>query len=106
MLIKFSDWFVRLANSLTEQQMQNMLQTGHGGPNEVLADVADITGEKKYLDAACKFSHKAILEPLEHNEDKLTNLHANTQIPKVIGFMRIAQAGGDNSYYQAAQFFW
>lgn len=75
MLIKFSDWFVRLANSLNEQQMQNMLRTEHGGPNEVLADVADITGDKKYLDAACKFSHKAILEPLEHNKDKLTNVH-------------------------------
>lgn len=106
MLIKFSDWFVRLANNLTEQQMQNMLRTEHGGPNEVLADVADITGDKKYLDAAFKFSHKAILEPLEHNEDKLTNLHANTQIPKVIGFERIAQVSGDRSYYQAAKFFW
>ncbi|HWK05028.1 MAG TPA: beta-L-arabinofuranosidase domain-containing protein [Puia sp.] len=106
MLLKFSDWFVRLANSLTEQQMQDMLQTEHGGPNEVLADVAALTGDKKYLDAACKFSHKAILEPLEHKEDKLTHLHANTQIPKVIGFERIAQVGGDRSYSQAASFFW
>ncbi|MHA4812054.1 beta-L-arabinofuranosidase domain-containing protein [Flavitalea flava] len=110
MLLKFGDWFVRLANSLTEQQMQNMLQTEHGGINEVLADAAAISGDKKYLDAACKFSHKAILEPLEQKEDKLTNLHANTQIPKVIGFERIAQVGGDNSYYrsyyQAARFFW
>ena len=106
MLLKFSDWFVRLANSLTEQQMQELLQTEHGGPNEVLADVADITGDKKYLDAACKFSHKAILEPLEHKEDKLTHFHANTQIPKVIGFERIAQTGGDRSYAQAASFFW
>lgn len=106
MLLKFSDWFVRLANILTEQQMQLMLQNEHGGPNEVLADVAVITADKKYLDAARKFSHKAILEPLEHKEDKLTNLHANTQIPKVIGFERIAQVSGNKSYYQAAQFFW
>ena len=33
-------------------------------------------------------------------------MHANTQIPKVIGFERIASINGDSSWTAAAQFFW
>ncbi|MEO6730628.1 MAG: glycoside hydrolase family 127 protein [Ferruginibacter sp.] len=106
MLIKFSDWFVKLSNALTPQKMQQMLRTEHGGVNEVLADVYALTGDKKYLDAAYSFSHKAILEPLENRQDKLNNLHANTQIPKIIGFKRIADVNEDSSYNKAARFFW
>jgi len=106
MLIKFSDWFVRLVQALSPEKMESMLDTEYGGINEVLADVFALTGEKKYLEAARRFSHKAILLPLEKQEDRLNNLHANTQIPKVIGFKRIADLGNDNDYNRAAHFFW
>ena len=106
MLINFSDWFVKLSLALTPQKMQEMLRTEHGGVNEVLADVYALTGDKKYLDAAYSFSHKAILEPLENGQDKLSNLHANTQIPKIIGFKRIADVNEDSDYNKAAHFFW
>ena len=33
---------------------------------------------------------RQVLQPLLRQEDKLTGMHANTQIPKVIGFKRIA----------------
>jgi DUF1680 family protein len=106
MFIRFSDWFVQLSTSLGEQKMQQMLQTEHGGINEVLADVYALTGDKKYLTAAYSFSHQAILKPLEKDQDKLDNLHANTQIPKIIGFKRIADVNADTTYNHAAQFFW
>ncbi|MFP5394371.1 MAG: beta-L-arabinofuranosidase domain-containing protein, partial [Gammaproteobacteria bacterium] len=51
-------------------------------------------------------SHRAVLDPLTQGKDRLTGLHANTQIPKVIGFERIAALGGDDQLHQAAQFFW
>lgn len=106
MLIKFADWFTGISSVLTPEQMQRLLQNEHGGVNEVLADVYSITGDKKYLDAAYAFSQQAILQPLEDGKDKLDNLHANTQIPKIIGFKRIADLGKDTSYNNAAKFFW
>ena len=106
MFIKFGDWFVKLTNTLSPEQIQKMLGTEHGGPNEELADLYALTGDKKYLAAAYSFSHQAILLPLEKGEDKLDNLHANTQIPKIIGFKRIADVSGDTSYNAAAEFFW
>ncbi len=106
MLIKFSDWCLTLTANLSDDQIQQMLRSEHGGMNEVFADVAAITGDKKYLNLAQKFSHKVILNPLLNNTDSLNGLHANTQIPKVIGFMRVAEVSGDKQWANAAAFFW
>jgi DUF1680 family protein len=106
MLIELSNWALRLTSHLSAEQMQAMLKSEHGGMNEVLADVYQLTGQRIYLDLALKFSHQAILQPLEKGEDRLTGLHANTQIPKVIGFKRIADLSGDKNMERAAEFFW
>lgn len=106
MLIQLADWSMNLTSSLSDEQMQEMLRTEHGGMNEVLADVAAITGDRKYIKFARKFSHQEILNPLLGRQDQLTGLHANTQIPKVIGFKRIADISGDDSWNDAAEFFW
>ena len=95
-----------LVSKLSDAQVQQMLGAEHGGMNEVLADVFALTGDQKYLDLAERFSHRALLEPLMRHEDTLTGLHANTQIPKVVGYGRIAELGGDPAGRDAAAFFW
>jgi uncharacterized protein len=105
-LIRFADWCGRLVARLSDEQVQTMLNTEHGGMNEVLADVYAIAGERRHLDLSMRFSHRAILDPLLRREDRLDGLHANTQIPKVIGFARIGELAGDRSWVDAAAFFW
>lgn len=106
MFVKLTDWMADLTNGLTEGQMQDMLRSEHGGLNEVFADANAITGDASYLELAHRFSHKAILDPLLKHEDQLTGKHANTQIPKVIGYKRIADLEGNESWDDAARFFW
>ena len=106
MLVKFSDWMLNLTKNLDDKQIQDMLRSEHGGLNEIFADVAAITGDKKYMQLAYRFSHQFILQPLAQQQDKLNGLHANTQIPKVIGFERIAELNNDSAYGRAARFFW
>lgn len=108
-LILFSAWCANTVSKLSDDQMQQMLKTEHGGMNEVLADVCAITGDKKYLELAKRFDHQFILTPLEAGQDKLDGLHDNTQIPKIIGFRRIADLSddpADQSLALAAKFFW
>jgi uncharacterized protein len=105
-LIGLADWCDRLVAGLSDEQLQAMLKAEHGGMNEVLADVSAITGDPKYLALARRFSHRVILDPLLVREDRLDGLHANTQIPKVIGFARIGELGGEPSLVRAAEFFW
>jgi DUF1680 family protein len=106
MLVRLSDWTIDLTKQLSPEQMQTMLRTEHGGMNEVFVDVAEITGNQKYLKLAEAFSHQAILQPLEKQQDQLTGLHANTQIPKIIGFKKVADATHNESWNKAAEFFW
>ena len=106
MLIALSDWALALTAPLSPQQMQAMLGSEHGGMNEVLADVAELTGDARYMALAIRFSHQAVLQPLQRQQDQLTGLHANTQIPKVIGFKRIGDLTGQPDWQRAAAFFW
>lgn len=106
LFLKFCDWAVDITRDLNDEQMEKMLGNEHGGMNEVLADAYAITGEQKYLDCARRFSHRVLLVPLENGKDCLDNMHANTQIPKVIGYQRIAELAHDVQYHNASEYFW
>ena len=106
LFLKFCDWAVDITRDLNDEQMEKMLGNEHGGMNEVLADAYAIIGEQKYLDCARRFSHRMLLVPLENGKDCLDNMHANTQIPKVIGYQRIAELAHDVQYHNASEYFW
>jgi len=105
-LIKLTNWFIETTKNLSDDQVQELLKSEHGGLNEVFADVSDITGESKYLALAKRFSDKSLLNPLLKKQNELTGLHSNTQIPKVIGYKRYADLAMDSSWSAAAVFFW
>ena len=107
--VKFADWVVDAAKDVPDDRFEKMLDREHGGMNEVFADLFAITRDRRHFWMAMKFSHKALLDPLSSRIDKLDGLHANTQIPKVIGFARIHETGGDvlgGQHDRAARFFW
>jgi hypothetical protein len=106
LFLGFCDWAIDLTAGLTDDQVERTLHTEHGGMNEVLADAYAITGDKKYLDVAKRFSHRRLLNPLSQRQDCLDNMHANTQVPKVVGFERIAELAGDETYHNASIYFW
>jgi DUF1680 family protein len=103
---KFGDWVIRRNSTLTDEQMQAMLGTEQGGMNETLANLYALTGEEKYLKISLRFDHHRVIEPAEHQEDKLTGLHANTQIPKFIGTARQYELTGNPALKTASLFFW
>jgi DUF1680 family protein len=105
-LIGLSDWMIDLFKNLSDEQTEQVLKTEHGGLNESFLEVYLLTKEKKYLDFAERLSQKFFLNPLLNKEDKLTGLHANTQIPKVVGFERISQVTGNTAWHEASAFFW
>lgn len=106
MLVKMTDWMLDVVKGLSDEQLQDMLRSEHGGLNETFADVADITGDERYLQLAHRFSHQLILEPLLAHKDELTGKHANTQIPKVIGYKRIADIEHNDEWSEASRYFW
>lgn len=106
LLVRFGDWCEKITSGLTDAQMQRMIDTEYGGMNEVLADIYAITGDRKYVELARRFNHRAVFEPLENHRDRLTGLHANTQVPKITGMERIAALVRDERLHTGAAFFW
>ena len=106
--LKLCDWTVNVTSKLTDAQMQQMLDTEHGGVNEVLLDAYSLTGEEKYLSAAKRFSHRTMLDGMQSlSTTFLDGRHANTQVPKYIGFERIGEQDATaTNYLRAAENFW
>ena len=105
-LTKMADWVKFRVDHLTPEQMQKSLDTEHGGMNEVLANLYAVTGNPNYLPLAEAFNHQKVFGPLARGEDKLDRLHANTQIPKIIGAAREYELTGDPQFLTVAHTFW
>ena len=84
----------RVFASLDDAQVQKVLDCEHGGVNESFADLYARTGERRWLALAERLYHKRVLDPLAARRDELANLHANTQIPKLIGLARLHELTG------------
>lgn len=105
-LTGFSDWAYQLTDPLSYADMQKMLDDEHGGVNEVFADMYAITRKVKYLTLSQRFNHASVLEPLTRGVDDLDGLHANTQIPTVLGLYRQYELTGDARARHGGEFFW
>ncbi|KOX06472.1 hypothetical protein ADK65_01690 [Streptomyces sp. NRRL B-1140] len=105
-LLSLAGWVDRRTGRLSGQQMQAMLQTEFGGMNTVLTDLYQQTGEARWLTVAQRFDHAAVLDPLAAGQDRLSGLHANTQVPKWIGAAREFKATGTPRYRDIATHAW
>lgn len=105
---KLADWSVNVVSKLSDTDMETMLNWEHGGMNESLLDAYQLFGDSKYLVAAKKYSHKTMLNGMQSlNTTFLDGKHANTQVPKYIGFERIYENDMTSiSYRNAANNFW
>ena len=105
---KLADWSVNLVAKVSESGFQGFLGCEHGGMNETLLDAYQLFGDQKYLTAAKKYSHKDMINNMQTlNTTFLDGKHANTQVPKYIGFERIfEQDATATTYKKAAENFW
>lgn len=101
-----ADWWLGVSARLDQPAFERLLRTEFGGMNDAFALLWGFTGDDRYLAEAHRFAHRSILDPLAADQDRLDGLHANTQIPKVVGYARIASATGDPAYARAVDTFW
>ena len=108
MFRKLSDWSVNLIARVSNDAFEGFLNCEHGGMNESMLDAYQLFGDQKYLTAAKKYTHKAMLNGMQTlNTTFLDGKHANTQVPKFIGMERIfEQDASVTSYKKAAENFW
>lgn len=105
-VLQLADWWCNLADAIAEQDFQTMLSCEYGGLNDVFARLYQLTGRERYLRQARRLTDRAFFEPLAGGKDRLTGLHANTQIPKVLGYERLFEITGEKTYRRAVDTFW
>ena len=108
MFRKLADWSTNLIEKVDDQAFEGFLNCEHGGMNESLLDAYQLFGDAKYLAAAKKYTHKAMLNGMQTlNTTFLDGKHANTQVPKFIGMERIGEMDATaTNYITAAKNFW
>jgi uncharacterized protein len=101
-----ADWVCWRTGRLSYARMQQILTVEYGGIAEALANLYRLTGQDKYLVAAQRFDDAAVLGPLAAGQDRLSGLHANTTVPKIIAAVRMWEETGQRRYRDIAENFW
>jgi hypothetical protein len=104
--VGLAGYFEKVFASLDDAQMQQMLACEYGGLNESYAELFARTGDRRWLVVAERLYDRKVLGPLAAQVDQLANLHANTQVPKLIGLARLHELTGKPEQAAAARFFW
>jgi len=103
---KMSEWAYHKLRPLTPDQLAVMMKNEFGGMAETAYNLYAITGNQHDRELADMFFDHKVLDPLAKKTDKLAKLHANTQIPKIIGEARGYELTGNEEQKEIATFFW
>jgi DUF1680 family protein len=99
-------YFEKVFAALDDAKLQEVLACEYGGLNESFAELSARTGVSRWLALALRIHDDRVLGPLERREDQLSNIHSNTQVPKLVGLARIHELTGKPEPATAARFFW
>ena len=114
MVVAHADWCANILKKYdadTSKYKHQPTRFEYGGMAEVLFQIYAMTGDVDHFYAAQKFEEKTLLNNWYNNVDTLTSggnhagykgMHANTQIPKVLGAAAAYEATGNPYYYQIA----
>lgn len=103
---KMGDWFLRWSESYTEEQFKNILDVETGGMMEIWCQLYEITGKEKFKTLMNRYYRSRLFEPLLEGKDVLTNMHANTTIPEVLGCAKAYEITGDEKWMNIVKAYW
>jgi uncharacterized protein len=103
---KMAAWVAGYLQPIGQEQWTRMQKVEFGGMNEVLYNLYAVTGKEEYLTLGRRFDDQSLFTPLAARQDQLAGLHANTNIPKVIGAARAYELTGEPRYREIAEYFW
>ena len=103
---RFADWFLDWTAGFTREEMDDILDFETGGMLEIWVQLLSITGKKKYRTLMERYYRGRLFDALLRGEDVLTNMHANTTIPEIIGCARAYDVTGEEKWRQIAENYW
>ena len=106
-LKKAAHWFTRFTADIPRTLMDDMMDWEEtGGMMELWADLYAITKDEAHLALMRAYERPCLYEPLLRGDDALTNMHANTTIPEILGAARAYEVTGEERYLSIVQAYW
>lgn len=102
----FATWFLRWTDPMDRVQLDDLLDWETGGLLEVWADLYALTGKPEHLELMRRYDRPRFFDPLLAGHDVLTNKHANTQIPEILGAARAWEVTGEQRWRDIVEAFW
>ena len=102
----FAKWFLRWADGFSREQFDNILDVETGGMLEIWVVLFEITGNEIYKKLMDKYYRARLFDKLLDGSDPLTNMHANTTIPEVIGCAHAYDVTGEKRWRDIAEAYW
>lgn len=102
----FADWFVNWTSGYSRKEFDDILDMETGGMLEVWAELLKITGKEKYKLLLEYYYRSRLFEPLLEGKDPLTNMHANTTIPEILGCARAYEVTREERWLDIVKAYW
>ncbi|MGO4497615.1 beta-L-arabinofuranosidase domain-containing protein [Paenibacillus sp. 2RAB27] len=101
-----ASWFYRWTGQFSREQMDDLLDLETGGMLEVWADLYGVTRDDTHLALIHRYDRRRFFDALLTGQDVLTNKHANTQIPEILGAARAWEVTGEVRFREVVEAFW
>jgi hypothetical protein len=102
----FADWFVDWSGKYSREKFDDILDVETGGMLEIWAELLHITGNEKYRVLLERYYRSRLFQPLLDGKDPLTNMHANTTIPEVLGCARAYEVTKEERWMNIVKAYW
>lgn len=103
---RFANWFYLYSGRFTREEFDRILDVETGGMLEIWVQLFEITKNEKYRTLMNRYYRGRLFDRLLDGKDPLTNMHANTTIPEIIGCARAYEATGEQKWRDITEAYW
>lgn len=106
MLLAAARWFGRWSASFSPERFADVLDFETGGMLEIWANLYGETKDPEHLALLNRYWRSRVFDPVMEGRDALTNLHANTTIPEILGAARAWEVTGEQRWRDVTLAYW
>ncbi len=104
--VHFGEWFYDWSGQFSREHFQRILDVETGGMLEIWVLLYRITNRPMFRELMDRYYRESLFDGLLAGQDVLTNMHANTTIPEVLGAAAWYEATGEEKMLRIVQAYW
>jgi hypothetical protein len=102
----WAKWFHRWTASFSTERMDEIMDVETGGMLEIWAELLGATGKAVYRELMERYERRSLFRALLEGSDALSNMHANTTIPEILGAARAYEVTGEGRWLEIVKAYW